>query len=78
MVLDCKNDKASNIVVDLIDNSPFHLKGSFNGPEDTPYEGGHFEVVREFYNRTTSASSRRILLLRILLYLNHTRSNRSR
>lgn len=44
-IVDCKNDKASNIVVDLIDNSPFHLRGSFNGPEDTPYEGGHFEVA---------------------------------
>ncbi|CAL1713759.1 unnamed protein product [Somion occarium] len=43
-ILDCKNDRASNIQVDLIDNSPFHLKGSFNGPEGTPYEGGHFEV----------------------------------
>lgn len=43
--LDCKNDKTSQIKVDLIDNSPFHLKGSFSGPEGTPYEGGHFEVV---------------------------------
>jgi len=29
----------------MIDDSPFHLKGSFPGPEDTPYQGGHFEVV---------------------------------
>ena len=43
---DCKNDKSSNVRIDLIDESPFHLKGSFPGPEDTPYEGGHFEVVR--------------------------------
>ncbi|KAA1472248.1 hypothetical protein DENSPDRAFT_838463 [Dentipellis sp. KUC8613] len=43
-IADCKNDKASHIEVDLIDNSPFHLKGSFPGPEDTPYQGGHFEV----------------------------------
>lgn len=42
---DCKNDKTSNISLDLIDNSPFHLRGSFPGPEDTPYQGGHFEVV---------------------------------
>ncbi|KAJ7101550.1 ubiquitin-conjugating enzyme/RWD-like protein [Mycena belliarum] len=41
---DCKNDKTSNIRIDLIDSSPFHLKGSFPGPEDTPYQGGHFEV----------------------------------
>ena len=43
---DCKNDKSSNIKIDLVDSSPFHLKGSFPGPQDTPYEGGHFEVVR--------------------------------
>lgn len=42
---DCKADSASKIQLDLIDNSPYHLKGSFNGPEGTPYEGGHFEVV---------------------------------
>jgi ubiquitin-protein ligase len=43
---DCKNDKTSNIKLDLVGESPFHLKGSFPGPEGTPYEGGHFEVVR--------------------------------
>jgi ubiquitin-protein ligase len=44
-IKDCKNDKTSNIRIDLIDDSPFHLKGSFPGPSETPYEGGHFEVV---------------------------------
>lgn len=44
--VDCKNDKTSNIRIDLVDSSPFHLKGSFPGPEDTPYQGGLFEVVR--------------------------------
>ncbi|KAG7089001.1 hypothetical protein E1B28_012949 [Marasmius oreades] len=43
-IQDCKNDRTSNISLDLIDNSPFHLKGSFPGPEGTPYAGGHFEV----------------------------------
>ncbi|KAI4522253.1 hypothetical protein K525DRAFT_223418, partial [Schizophyllum commune Loenen D] len=43
-IADCKNDKTSNVKIDLIDESPFHLKGSFPGPEGTPYEGGHFEV----------------------------------
>ncbi|KAF8802198.1 hypothetical protein BYT27DRAFT_7197282 [Phlegmacium glaucopus] len=43
-ITDCKNDKSSQIKIDLIDESPFHLKGSFPGPQDTPYEGGHFEV----------------------------------
>ncbi|KAF8073369.1 ubiquitin-conjugating enzyme/RWD-like protein [Lyophyllum atratum] len=43
-IADCKNDKTSNIKIDLIDESPFHLKGSFPGPEGTPYQGGHFEV----------------------------------
>lgn len=44
-ITDCKSDKTSNINIDLVDNSPFHLKGSFLGPEGTPYEGGHFAVV---------------------------------
>ena len=44
--LDCKNDQASHITIDLVDNSPFHLIGAFDGPEDTPYQGGRFEVVR--------------------------------
>ncbi|EIW81534.1 hypothetical protein CONPUDRAFT_165646 [Coniophora puteana RWD-64-598 SS2] len=43
-ISDCKNDKTSNITIDLIGDSPFHLKGSFPGPSGTPYEGGHFEV----------------------------------
>ncbi|THH31619.1 hypothetical protein EUX98_g2574 [Antrodiella citrinella] len=43
-ISDCKNDKTSNISVELVDNSPFHLIGSFLGPEETPYEGGHFQV----------------------------------
>ncbi|KAG6336257.1 hypothetical protein ID866_2834 [Astraeus odoratus] len=43
-IADCKNDKSSNIKIELVDNSPFHLKGSFPGPKDTPYEGGLFEI----------------------------------
>lgn len=46
---DCKNDLSSGINIELIDNSPFHLRGTFGGPQDTPYEGGHFEVVRLAY-----------------------------
>ncbi|KIK69992.1 hypothetical protein GYMLUDRAFT_34400 [Collybiopsis luxurians FD-317 M1] len=43
-IADCKNDKTSNITLELVDNSPFHLRGSFPGPEDTPYQGGVFQV----------------------------------
>ncbi|KAH9480093.1 Ubiquitin-conjugating enzyme E2 1 [Psilocybe cubensis] len=43
-ISDCKNDKTSQIKIELFDESPFHLKGSFPGPEGTPYEGGLFEV----------------------------------
>jgi len=43
-IADCKNDKSSSVDIDLVDNSPFHLKGTFLGPEGTPYEGGHFSV----------------------------------
>ncbi|KAG6819772.1 hypothetical protein H0H93_008779 [Arthromyces matolae] len=42
--MNCKNDKTSNIKIDLIDENPFHLKGSFPGPEGTPYQGGTFDV----------------------------------
>ena len=44
-IADCKNDKTSNVQIELIENSPFHLKGTFLGPEDTPYEGGRFDIV---------------------------------
>jgi len=43
-IADCKNDKTSNVQIELVDNSPFHLKGNFEGPEGTPYEGGQFDV----------------------------------
>ncbi|KAF8519708.1 ubiquitin-conjugating enzyme/RWD-like protein [Gautieria morchelliformis] len=43
-IADCKNDKQSNISITLVDDSPFHLRGSFPGPEGTPYEGGQFAV----------------------------------
>ncbi|CAK5270408.1 unnamed protein product [Mycena citricolor] len=43
-ITDCKNDKVSGIRIDLVDSSPFHLRGAFPGPEGTPYEGGTFEV----------------------------------
>ncbi len=42
---DCKNDNTANISIELIDNSPFHLRGSFQGPQDSLYESGHFELV---------------------------------
>jgi ubiquitin-conjugating enzyme (huntingtin interacting protein 2) len=56
--IDCKNDKTSNIRIDLIDESPFHLKGSFPGPEGTPYQGGHFEVVGLIYDFRMPLTSR--------------------
>jgi ubiquitin-protein ligase len=43
---DCKNDKTSGIALALVDDNPFHLIGTFPGPEGTPYEGGLFDVVR--------------------------------
>ncbi|CDO72271.1 hypothetical protein BN946_scf184970.g123 [Trametes cinnabarina] len=43
-IADCKNDKSSKITIDLVDDNPFHLIGAFDGPEDTPYEGGRFQV----------------------------------
>ncbi|EJD37495.1 hypothetical protein AURDEDRAFT_116792 [Auricularia subglabra TFB-10046 SS5] len=43
-IADCKNDKSSRISIDLVDDSPFHLIGAFDGPEGTPYDGGRFQV----------------------------------
>ncbi|KAF9517185.1 hypothetical protein BS47DRAFT_1371433 [Hydnum rufescens UP504] len=43
-IADCKADKDSFITVDLVGDSPFHLVGSFPGPEDTPYAGGQYNV----------------------------------
>jgi len=45
-IADCNNDETSDVRIEYIDSdeSPFHLKGSFSGPEGTPYEGGRFEV----------------------------------
>jgi len=43
-IADCKKDKLSQISIDLVEDNPFHLIGSFPGPEDTPYQGGYFSV----------------------------------
>ncbi|CAO1635351.1 unnamed protein product [Parajaminaea phylloscopi] len=43
-VQDVKNDKASKVEVTLVDESPFHLVGTFPGPEGSPYERGIFDV----------------------------------
>jgi ubiquitin-conjugating enzyme (huntingtin interacting protein 2) len=43
-VLDLRADTTSQITIELIDESFFHLLGAFVGPPDTPYEGGTYEV----------------------------------
>jgi ubiquitin-conjugating enzyme (huntingtin interacting protein 2) len=43
---DCKRDAGSGIRVALVDESPFHLIGTFPGPDGSPYAGGTFDVVR--------------------------------
>jgi ubiquitin-protein ligase len=46
MRADCKRDAGSGIRVALVDESPFHLIGTFPGPDGSPYAGGTFDVVR--------------------------------
>jgi ubiquitin-protein ligase len=46
MGADCQRDNTSGIRVALVDESPFHLLGTFPGPDGSPYEGGTFTVVR--------------------------------
>ncbi|KAN0063568.1 Ubiquitin-conjugating enzyme E2 1 [Thecaphora frezii] len=41
---DCKNDKTSGVDVVMVGESPFHLIGTFPGPENSPYDGGIFDV----------------------------------
>ncbi|EPQ26265.1 uncharacterized protein PFL1_06200 [Pseudozyma flocculosa PF-1] len=41
---DCKNDKSSGVDVVMVDESPYHLIGTFPGPENSPYDGGMFDV----------------------------------
>jgi ubiquitin-conjugating enzyme (huntingtin interacting protein 2) len=43
-VADLRNDKATNITIELVGESLTHLIGTFIGPEDTPYHGGTYEV----------------------------------
>ncbi|KAF8485994.1 hypothetical protein DFH94DRAFT_678765 [Russula ochroleuca] len=43
----CKNDKSSEINVDLIDKLAFSSLWFFDGVQDTPYEGGHIAVDAE-------------------------------
>jgi ubiquitin-conjugating enzyme (huntingtin interacting protein 2) len=41
---DLKNDPVSNIEVEIIRDDLNHLRGSFMGPEGTPYQGGKYFV----------------------------------
>ncbi|PWN19081.1 putative UBC1-E2 ubiquitin-conjugating enzyme [Microstroma glucosiphilum] len=43
-IQDIKNDKYSKIEIALLSDSPFHLVGTFPGPEGSPYEKGLFDV----------------------------------
>jgi len=43
-VADLREDTTSQITIELVDDSFFHLLGTFIGPPDTPYEGGTYEV----------------------------------
>lgn len=39
-----KKDPSCNLEVTLVQDNYCHLKGTFKGPKDTPYEGGTFIV----------------------------------
>jgi ubiquitin-conjugating enzyme (huntingtin interacting protein 2) len=44
-VADIEKDEQSNItVLPIHDGDLMHLKGSFNGPPDTPYDGGKYTI----------------------------------
>lgn len=39
------SDNASGIVIEPLNDNLTELKGAFNGPEGSVYEGGRFEVL---------------------------------
>ncbi|WFD36344.1 E2 ubiquitin-conjugating enzyme [Malassezia cuniculi] len=43
-IADCANDTQSDVQVEMVDESPFHLIGTFPGPPNSPYEDGVFKV----------------------------------
>jgi len=44
-IRDIELDKNCSIEISPVAESPFHLVGTFPGPENSPYEGGVFDVV---------------------------------
>ncbi len=56
-ILDCNNDKTSNIEITMVDDSPFHLVGTFPGPENSPYEGACSTWTSRCRNSTRSSRS---------------------
>ncbi|KAK0548228.1 Ubiquitin-conjugating enzyme E2 1 [Tilletia horrida] len=43
-IRDIESDNSSSIEISMLDENPFHLIGTFPGPENSPYEGGIFDV----------------------------------
>ncbi|CAD7067400.1 unnamed protein product [Tilletia caries] len=43
-IRDIEMDKSSSIEIAPVGENPFHLVGTFPGPESSPYEGGVFDV----------------------------------
>ncbi|PWN42729.1 putative UBC1-E2 ubiquitin-conjugating enzyme [Ceraceosorus guamensis] len=43
-IVDIQSDPASGVSIQLVGDSPFHLKGTFKGPEGSIYESGTFDV----------------------------------
>ncbi|KAE8213120.1 hypothetical protein CF327_g3322 [Tilletia walkeri] len=43
-IRDIEMDKSSSIEIAPVGDNPFHLVGTFPGPESSPYEGGVFDV----------------------------------
>ncbi|WFD42315.1 E2 ubiquitin-conjugating enzyme [Malassezia psittaci] len=40
----CERDPSDEITVKMVDESPFHLIGTFPGPKNSPFEEGLFKV----------------------------------
>jgi ubiquitin-conjugating enzyme (huntingtin interacting protein 2) len=49
--------ETTDVKAELVDDSPFHLHGSLQDPQDTYYEGDHFELDIVIPNDLSSAQS---------------------
>ncbi|KXN84656.1 Ubiquitin-conjugating enzyme E2 1, partial [Leucoagaricus sp. SymC.cos] len=64
-IADCMNDKTSNVQIELVGDTPFHLKGSFPNttiPDSYPFQLVKVKLITEVYHPNVSSASSAIYL----------------